>query len=35
MQKPEQETYKNYLVRTVTEEIGNVFAKKIDRKSVV
>ena len=30
MQRPEQETYKNYLVRTVTEEIGNIFAKKMD-----
>ena len=30
MEKKEQETYKDYLVRTVTEEIGNVFAKKMD-----
>lgn len=30
MPKIEQETYKDYLVRKVTEEIGNVFAQKMD-----
>lgn len=30
MQKPEKETYKDYLVRTVTKEIGEVFARKMD-----
>ncbi len=30
MQKPEKETYKDYLVRTVTKEIEEVFAKKMD-----
>lgn len=30
MQKPKQETYKDYLVRTVTEEIGKAFEIKIE-----
>ena len=30
MQNPEKESYKDYLVRKVTEEIGVIFSKKMD-----
>ena len=30
MQNSEKETYKDYLVRKVTEEISNVFKQKMD-----
>ena len=31
MQNQEKETYKDYLVRKVTEEIGKVFEEKMDQ----
>ena len=31
MQSQEKETYKDYLVRKVTEEIGKVFANKMEQ----
>ena len=30
MQNPEKESYKDYLVRKVTEEIGVIFSQKMD-----